>query len=127
MVWIYTNDIKLLKILDNCKYLDCKKFTQAQVDRPKNSVLLKNSKHTHRSYFKNIKLSLEEKQQLANFFTSQQKNIRPSPSLKTWLHGKFNRTQDYFFIDHDGEQWLLMMSLVIPGLVRKTLEIITHK
>jgi hypothetical protein len=127
VMWVYTNEVKLLGILDKIDFLEYKKFTQVKIDRPKNSVFLKKSNHTHRSYFKTIKLSVEEKQQLSNFFLSQEKHIRLSPSLKQWLNGKFNRTQDYFFIDHSGEQWLLMLALVMPSIVRKTFEIITHK
>jgi hypothetical protein len=125
--WIYTNDLELLKIFNQQPYLSEKRFVQVEVDRPKNTVILKKSNHTHRSYFKMVKLSALEKQQIYNFFINQQNHVRVSPSMKEWMFSKFNRTQDYFFMDHTGENWLLMLALIRPGIIRKTLKIITDK
>lgn len=122
--WIYTNNIGLLDTINDNDFLIWKTYTEAQIDRPKNTIKLKNPKHTHRSYFKNLKLSEHEKTQLLNFLSNQQDQIRISPGLQTWSEQKFHRTQDYFFIDHNEESWLVMLSLVKPGLIRKTLELI---
>lgn len=125
-MWVYANDIDFFQALDNCEFLSYKQFTQVNINRPKNTISIKKAKHTHRSYFKIIKLSAESKQILANFLSAQPE-IRPSPSLEKWFQSKFTRTQDYFFIDHNGENYLLMLSLVLPGILRKTLQIIAHK
>jgi hypothetical protein len=53
--------------------------------------------------------------------------VRLSPALKSWISQSFNRTQDYFFVDHDSLTWLTMLSLVQPGIVRKTMHIIPAK
>lgn len=123
--WVYTNAISLIKKLKNLDYLSDKDYTEAVVSRPKGTVKLKVPKHTHRSYFKSIKLTHQQKQNLINFFINQQDNIRVGPAFNKWLtESPYLRTQDYFFIDHVGESWLVMLNLIYPGIIRKTMEII---
>jgi hypothetical protein len=123
--WVYTNAISLIKKLKSLDYLDDKDCTEAVVSRPKGTVKLKDPKHTHRSYFRSIKLSNEQKQNLINFFTNQTDNIRVGPAFNKWLtESPYLRTQDYFFIDYVGESWLVMLNLIYPGIIRKTMEII---
>jgi len=122
--WIYTNDLSLLEHVDQLDFLLEKTYTQAQVTRPKDTIKLKNPQHTTRAYFGSHKLTPETKANLLNFFANQAEHIRISPSLLSFLHGNFQRTQDYFFFDYNGDSWLLMLNLIRPGLVRKTLAII---
>ena len=123
-VWIYTNNLELINNIDTLPLID-KEYNRAIVTRPKNTILLKNSAYTHRSYFKISKLNLAEKELLCNFFVNQLGYIRVSPALTAWCDMAFLRTQDYFFIDHNGDSWLLMLALIRPGLIRKTMQIIT--
>jgi hypothetical protein len=123
--WIYTNDIDLLKKLDQYDFLIWKKYTQAIVDRPKNTIRLKHPKHQYRSYLRSVKLTDEEKTQLCNFFMNQQGHARIGPALLKWMGERWRRTQDYFFIDHDEESWLVMLALIKPGMIRKTINLIT--
>ena len=44
-----------------------------------------------------------------------------------WVQEPFTRLQDYYFVDHDSLQWLTLVSLVSPGLIRKTMQILTDK
>jgi hypothetical protein len=122
--WIYTNDLELFDQLDQLDFLMWCQYTQAKINRPKNTISLRNPQHKHRSYFRSIKLTDLEKQQLCNFFNNQTE-IRISSSLSKWMNDRWHRTQDYFFIDHNEESWLVMLSLIKPGLIRKTLELIT--
>lgn len=125
--YVYTNNLTLITQLDNRPELTNKTYTQAQVCRPKNTIQLKNPQHNYRSYLQMIKLNVQQKQQLVDFFNNQQDQVRLSPALKSWIKQSFNRTQDYFFVDHDSPGWLTMLSLVQPGIVRKTLHIIPAK
>ena len=124
--WIYTNDLDLLNKIDDIDFLIWKTYGQVKVDRPKNTIRLKNPKHAFRSYFKITKLTVEQKTHLTGFLLNQ-KTVRLSPALDEWIVGPFNRTQDYFFIDHTEISWLTMLSLVRPGLIRKTMQIIPAK
>ena len=126
--WVYTNSLTLLKKLKSNQTLKRKVFTEAVINRPKNTVVLKDSKYTHRSYFKTVKLTPEEKVNIVNFLNNQTGHIRVSPSMLSWaIESPFYRLQDYFFIDHNGETWILMLALIKSGIIRKTLDIITDK
>lgn len=123
--WIYSNSQTLLKKIDKLSCAGYKQYTEAVISRPKNTIKLKSSKYRNRSYCKSIKLTDREKETIMNFLVNQGDHIRISPALLTWFKTPYHRTQDYFFIDHLDESWLVMLSLVHPGLIRKTVEIIT--
>lgn len=122
--WVYTNHLSLIETLNADHELKYKQLSEAVLDRPKNTIRLVNSPYTHRSYLKIAKLSVTEKETVINFFVNQQGYIRLSPALITWAESELSRTQDYFFIDHSGDSWLVMLALIKPGLIRKTVEII---
>jgi hypothetical protein len=125
--WIYSNNLKLLNQLNTLEFLADKHYSQAQVTRPKNTIQLKKSKFAYRSYFRFGKLTSQQVNNLAGFFENHQEHIRISPALLQWTAMPSTRFQDYFFIDHDSPSWLVMISLIHPGLVRKTLDIVCAK
>ena len=125
--WVYTNSLELISQLKLMRMLTGKKYSEAVVDRPKNTILLKNPRHRFRSYFKITKITSEQKDLLINFLNNQQSSIRIGPALAKWTTGAFHRTQDYFFVDHNEMSWLTMLSLVHPGIIRKTQQIIQAK
>ena len=96
------------------------------INRPQNTIYLKNPQHQFRSYFKITKLTQDQKTHLTGFLLNQH-TVRLSPALDEWIVGPFNRTQDYFFVDHNEMSWLTMLGLVRPGLIRKTQHIIQTK
>jgi hypothetical protein len=121
--YVYTNDLTLIDRVSKSPGVSNIEYSQAVVARPKNTIQLQNPKHQWRSYFKIGKLTTEQKSHLINFLANQPE-VRISPALKQWINLKFTRTQDYFFVDYNTTSWLTMLSLVIPGLIRKTLQII---
>jgi len=125
--YVYTNDLDLIEQLSVMPELAFKTYTRAQVARAKNTVQLQNPRHEFRSYFRNTKLTHEQKEHLMDFLRGQQGHVRLSPALNRWLDQPFNYVQDYFFVDHDSQTWLTMLSLVSPGLIRKTMHIIPAK
>jgi hypothetical protein len=125
--WVYANDHELYDQLDDIPVLHNKTYTQAHINRPRDSLRLQRSNYKFRTYFRFVKLTTVEKNTLSAFLISQQSHAKLSPSLKLWLQNPFNRVQDYFFVDYSTSSWLTMLNLVRPGLVRKTLHIITDK
>lgn len=126
VTYLYTNDLPLIDQLRKFRCLSNVHYTRAVVNRPKNTVRLKKSLYTTRSYFNYTKITPQEKENLKNFFTNQKEHIRISPSLHVFLHEKpYQRTMDHYFIDYSDQQWLTMLALIRPGLIRKTLEIVT--
>ena len=124
--YVYTNDLTLIDQLAKLPGMLNIEYNQAVVGRAKNTVALKNPQHQWRSYFKINKLSTEQKTHLKNFLANQPA-VRTSPALQQWMDAKLIRTQDYFFIDYNETAWLTMLSLVQPGLIRKTLQIVPAK
>lgn len=122
--WIYTNNLVLLEQINLVTALEDKFYTQAVINRPVDSIRLKKSQYAYRSYFRTQKITAQQKNQIDQFLNNQQGAVRVSPALTEWLAGGYLRTQDYFFIDHAGESWLLLLALVHPGLLRKTVNII---
>jgi hypothetical protein len=125
--WVYVNNLDLIDQLDNLPVLQHKIYNQVRINRPRDTVRLRNSNYKFRTFFRLIKLTTEEKRTLATFLTNQQSYIKMSPSLRKWLDYPFTRLQDYFFVDYVSSNWLTMLSLVHSGVVRKTLHIITDK
>jgi len=124
--YVYTNDLALIDRVSKLPGVLYTEYSQAVINRPKNTIQLRDPKYQWRSYFKIGKLTAEQKSQLINFLANQH-TVRLSPALMQWINLKFTRTQDYFFIDYNEPVWLTMLSLVTPGLIRKTLEIIPTK
>lgn len=125
--YVYTNDTALIEQLDLMPELNFKTYTRAQIVRPKNTVELRDPQYAFRSYFKTANISGHQKDQLMDFLHNQRGQVRPSPGLMRWFDLPFNRTQDYFFVDHNCESWLTMLNLVAPGIIRKTMHIIPAK
>ena len=122
---IYTNDTALFDQLASTQtQLTWPRLTEAIVNRDKDTVKLKNPKHKLRSYFKRVKLTNVEKKIIINFLANYHDDIRLSPCLHDWTTQPFKWLEPYYFIDHDEESWLVMLSLVRPGLIKKTLSII---
>ncbi len=122
-MWIYSNDPDLFEKINALPFIQGAVFTQARASKPRNTVLLKNPQHQHRSYFRAVKLSTDQKTHIANFLRNSQSHVRLSPSLTQWLDNKFMRLQDYFFVDYSTDTWPTMLNLVQPGLIRKTMQI----
>lgn len=124
---VYSNDTQLFDRIETLPFCRRISYSQAQIDRPRETVKLKRTGHDLRTYFRHAKMTRDEKDRLVTFLQGQQTQVRLSPGLQSWLDSSFNRCQDYFFIDHSGESWLTLLNLVHPGLVRKTLHIIPAK
>ena len=123
--YVYTNNITLFKRIVKLTNIQDIGYSEAVINRPKDTIKLANPKYPYRSYLKSVKLSPKEKENIINFFSNQQDYMRISPALVKWLLTPYHRTQDYFFIDYDSESWLVMLGLVKPGLIRKTVNIIS--
>jgi hypothetical protein len=125
---VYTNDISLLEKLNQIEFLKNKKYKQAVITRPKNTITLKNPKHQYRVYMRSMKLTHESKARLKNFVFCQTTDVRINPSFDKWLNDdKYIRLWETFFVDYNAENWPTMLALVCPGSIRKTLKLIPTK
>jgi len=124
--YLYSNDVASLRTIAKKHYMLSTNLREAVIDRPRNTVRLKKRKHLLRSYFNNTRLTEENKARLINFFNNHVNEVRPSPSLAAYMSpgSRWHWISDHLFFDHNDTKLLLMLGLVCPGLVKKTLDII---
>ena len=127
VVYIYTTDATLVRDVMALPYIKDAVHRQVHIQGKPNTVRLKHPRHAWRSYFRQQLITAEQKNNLIKFLTAQP-NVRLSPSMKWFLTSSHQtRVFDYFFVDHDDSSLLTMLALIMPGLVRRTLPIVTDK
>lgn len=129
--YLYSNDVEFLIEVANLPTIYHKSLCEAEPVYDPGSVGLRNPNRSWRSYFRETRLDLERGAKLKNFLLQQQ-DIDLCPSLKQWTTNekqhRYTRSSDYvarhWFLDHDESGILLMIELVCPNVIRKTLPII---
>ena len=119
--YIYTNNLDLIDDVNNKKYIGQKKYTEAHITRPRNTIALRDPKHQLRTFVKQTMLTEKDREFVSNYLRNQGNSIRLSPGLDFWVnHSNGTVLQSHFFLDYDNSAVLSMMNLVRPGLIRKT-------
>jgi len=132
-VSLYTNHVGLADHLETHEF-ELRLVRQARLTKPANVVQLRESQYAYRTYFRERRINLEQRNMLANFLNSRRDTLRVSTALDNWVNGKllgYIRNHSYsrahYFVDHDHPNEGTMLSLVMPGMVRKTMPIETTK
>lgn len=126
--YVYTSDLELVKNLYELPGISVKKIKEAVVDRPRDSIKISNPKFSKRSYFKDTWISMELKNTIGNYLRNQE-NIRISPSLMQLFTDAKPTTKRallgrHHFVEYNDESILLMLGLIAPGLIRRTVAVI---
>ena len=125
-IYIYTNDVALLETIAQSPAATDVKYSQAVVDLPSDVVVLKQSKYQYRTYFKSKLVSTESSTRVRRFLLDRTDCYRFTSGLKYMLQTRQQMYfRDYYFVDHNGPGDMLMLALVCPGIVRKTMPIQT--
>ena len=127
--YVYSNDFKILKTLSKLQYIQSVSLKEVVVNRPKNTVALRNPEYKFRTYFFDLYVNQDQRNSIAAFLRNQQ-DIRLSPGLSKWCRDTNRDTkilswiQRSFFIDHNSESVPFALQLIHSHIVRKTMPII---
>ena len=124
---IYTNDTDFLNSICELAFIKTFSYSQAVVDLPKDVVLLRHSDYKFRTYLKDRFLDEPSQQRLRTFLLDRTDYFRMTRGTLDRLKksGRFFYTTSWIFLDHHSEHDALMLNLVVPGIVRKTMPIQT--
>jgi hypothetical protein len=121
---VYTNDIDLLENFSQISGSAILDFKLVELQGQAGAVNLKTSAHVWRSFFRDRSLDVETGKRLADFLHAQS-DIRLGPALEKCIKNQWTRYQSWYFMDHDNTSMVTMLSMISPGIVRKTLPIVS--
>jgi len=131
---VYTNNLGLHGRLMACDWIESVDIKRAELNLPPDTILLKNPQYQYRTYFRGRSLGKTQKARLAAWVTTQGDDIAASKSLREFLDietrptrvywWRNDATESYYYIEHNSLQYETMLSMVCPGMVRKTLPIV---
>lgn len=123
-VYIYSNSVADLQSLSALPYAQDCWATQAVINRARDTLLLKNPKYQYRTFLRERFMTKENMNILSKFLLSRGDCFRITEELHRKLSkGNNFYTLSHYFVDHNNMQDLVMLQLVCPGIVRKTLTI----
>jgi hypothetical protein len=124
VMYIYSNDLGLLERLADLPYLELQSAVQAKLDRPRDVVLKTDPKFRLRSYFRDKLLDKTQCERLLSFVESRKDIFGTTTGFKSSLNRfSVHYLQRHQFIEHNDMKDITMLSLVIPGLIRKTVSV----
>ena len=134
-VSIYTNRRRLAdRLIDlGNDGIHMRLVREAVISKPAGVIQLQESRYAYRTYFRERKYTRDQRDMLKNFLESRRDTLRVSPALNDWINGNvgyilnLNYSRSHYFVDHDHPNEGTMLSLVMPGIVRKTMPIETTK
>jgi hypothetical protein len=132
-IYVYTNNLTLLEDLASLSYYTTRtaKYNRCVIDREKGVVVLGKTQHQYRTYLRGKFFDDKERERFIQFFANRPDYFRITPGLQSRLIGDAGQrfsfrnfyTNDWNFIDHHDINDALMLNLILPGIVRKTVPI----
>jgi len=128
--YLYCNDFSVIESIADEFSVPVKYVKEAVITRAKNTVVLRHSDYTLRSYFRERLTSVDTAKHIQDYLTCQP-DVRISSALSAFLaHGPANYRgsclfQRYYFFDHNSDATVTMFNLIAPGLIRQTVPVLT--
>lgn len=131
--YVYTNDFdvvdRIIKQTPNSNYYTAK---QAVITHDADTIVVAEPQFKFRTYFKERDVGQDRVEMLHNWVSNQGEQIQPSKVMKRWLNGSYSRwnshrCQRHFYIEHNDRKYETMMSLLVPGLIRKTVSVVARE
>lgn len=127
--YIYTNDLTIIdQIARQQLPMNVLKLTEREINRPKNTIRLRNSNKKARVFFRCVTVTQDQKSHLLRFFENNQEQLRLSPSFEEFLHNSSYRyLQSNFFFDVSDIRLIEMINIIVPEIIRNYQPIISDK
>jgi hypothetical protein len=126
---VYTNDIELMNqlVLLIPATGNRPRFHRCAITRDRDVVVLNRTQHQYRTYFNSVSLDRAEKERLLKFVNNRGDYFRITNGFRHRLESEFSwcNLDRSNFLDHHDANDALMLSLVLPGVVRMTVPIQT--
>lgn len=126
-IWVYTNNLDIVSDLSTFSGSYRHSIKRALVVKELGAITLKNPKFKFRTYLRFQKFDDVTKAAFVQQLKNNAENLCASKGLQKFLEYDYSCTQDHHFIDHNEEKWILILYVVCPGVVRKTLPIVKAK
>lgn len=123
-VFLYSNRLSTLQHVSKISYIDRLQIGQAVVVYPKDTVMLINPVHHYRTFLRAKWWDPDTSARIKKFLLSRQDLFKIPKAFCQKLErpGRL-ATRDHHFVDHDNADVLLLLSLVCPGIINRTLPI----
>lgn len=121
--YFYTNHPEIFNLFTNFDGISHCNYSQAVIDRPRDVVILNQSEHQWRTYFRDRYYEPHQIQQLSKFLLNRPQQFRLTANWQSRLNKRHVYITASFFVDHHDQQDTLLLNMVLPGCVRKTLPI----
>lgn len=98
---------------------------EAQITLPRNVVVKANPRFALRSYFRDVSMEKADQHRLRDFLISRPDSYGFTATFKQALNqDRWFYLQRHQWIEHNSMADLTMLSLVMPGIIRKTLPLV---
>jgi hypothetical protein len=98
--------------------------TEVILDRNEGSVKSRYPGFEVRAYLRPRMLTGTEKRNLIKFIDQNAWHVRLNVGLERFVNNSSLRMRDYFFIDFQDHRLAGILELMVPGAIRKTMDII---
>lgn len=123
--FIYTNDRDVILADLNEKMIVAEALvTEVILDRNEGSVKSRYPGFEVRAYLRPRMLTGTEKRNLIKFIDQNAWHVRLNVGLERFVNNSSLRMRDYFFIDFQDHRLAGILELMVPGAIRKTMDII---
>ena len=122
-IWFYTNTPDDFATIDSITTGQLVSTVVIDVCLPANTLLRKNPTHKFRTYFQENRLDPTQGENLKKYFITRANTFRLSPSFHKMVYSKQLWTFNHYFVDHNDPGDALLIKLVCPGIIRKTMSI----
>lgn len=125
-VYVYANDAAIYQRIIDQDLAPLVELSEVRFTGSPNTVHLRRSPHSMRSYFRSRKLEPATADSVRQYLAAQQ-CASLSPSLRYWCENDGRYLFSYYFLDHDSASTTAMLQIIVPGIIRCTLPIVTDK